>query len=133
MVSKIKKNILPRNFSRTFSRIFQNSYLVVYYTVALFLIHNVSWLNGTYLFFLGDFSVFRVFFRLVKVALILLTINIKNSVSLTLNALNFLPSQKKSFFVWWDILLRQLSLHSFHKFLKAVSKTHLISLLINLK
>ena len=50
LVSKIKKNILPQNFSRKFSRIFQNNYLVVYYPVALFLIRYVSWLNGSYLF-----------------------------------------------------------------------------------
>ena len=50
LVGKIKKNILPRNFSWKFSRIFQNNYFVVYYPVALFLIRNVSWLNGSYLF-----------------------------------------------------------------------------------
>ena len=63
LVSKIKKNILPHNFSRKFSRIFQNNYLVVYYPVALFLIRNVSWLNGSYLFLFSRLQCLQSIFQ----------------------------------------------------------------------
>ena len=50
-VSNTKKNILTWKFFWKFYRIFQNNYFASHFRVAVFLIHQVSWLNDSHLFF----------------------------------------------------------------------------------